>query len=160
MLMTKIANKLRTHGEKVLLLNYADEQILEHEDFDHSYQYSVNESFSKVRNLRDLINSKNLRKENYGYDYIMMELPAIIYNDYPMELIQQVDASLLILKGSSSWNKADESTAFPVSIEEVTLIALYPFLRSALECNLQAIRRFLEESSKLGMCLSYLTEYC
>lgn len=115
LLMTKIANKLRTHGEKVLLLNYADEQILEHEDFDHSYQYSVNESFSKVRNLRDLINSKNLRKENYGYDYIMMELPAIIYNDYPMELIQQVDASLLILKGSSSWNKADESALANIS---------------------------------------------
>lgn len=109
LIMTKIANKLRTYGEKVLLLNYDNDNLTEQEDFDHVYQYNVSESFSEIKNLRDLINSKNLRKENYGYDYILMELPAIIYNDYPMELVQQVDASLLVLKGSSSWSKADES---------------------------------------------------
>lgn len=115
LIMTKIANKLRTYGEKVLLLNYDNDKLTEQEDFDHVYQYNVSESFSEIKNLRDLINSKNLRKENYGYDYILMELPAIIYNDYPMELIQQVDASLLVLKGSSSWSKADESAFANIS---------------------------------------------
>ncbi|HOI32266.1 MAG TPA: hypothetical protein PLC47_05835, partial [Bacteroidales bacterium] len=59
--------------------------------------------------IKDLISNHILRKENYDYDYIFLEIPSIIYHDYPLELMNKVDASLMLLKSSSKWNKADES---------------------------------------------------
>jgi polysaccharide biosynthesis transport protein len=106
---SKIANKLRTYGEKVLLLNYSgNESDLQVDDYNLSYNYPVKENFSEIRNLRDLIDSKILRRDNFLYDYILLEIPSIIFHSFPMELIQQVDASLLVIKGTSSWSKADE----------------------------------------------------
>lgn len=107
-LINKVANKLRTYGDKVLVLNYTDSPTEEvNDDFNMSYQYPIRENFSEIRNLRDLINSHILRRDNYQYDYMLLEIPAIIFHTFPMELIQQVDASLLIVKASNSWSKAD-----------------------------------------------------
>ncbi|MDO8898503.1 MAG: LysM peptidoglycan-binding domain-containing protein [Bacteroidales bacterium] len=106
---TKIANKLRTYGDKVLLLNYSgNESDSDVNDYNLAYNYQLNENFSEIKNLRDLIDSNSLRRDNFLYDYILLEIPSIIFHSFPMELIHQVDASLLVIKGTSSWNKADE----------------------------------------------------
>ncbi|KAF0128763.1 MAG: hypothetical protein FD155_2973 [Bacteroidetes bacterium] len=107
-LTTKIANKLRTYGEKVIVLNYADNKEGEPiNDYNLAYNYTIKENFSEVKNLKELIDSNILRRENYLYDYILIEIPSIIFHAFPMELIQQVDASVLIVKATNSWNKAD-----------------------------------------------------
>lgn len=107
-LISKIANKLRTYGDKVLILNYSDQRGENaDEDYNLSYNYPVNENFSEVRNLKELIDSNILRRDNYLYDYILLEIPSVIFHSFPMELIQKVDASLLVIKSSNSWNKAD-----------------------------------------------------
>lgn len=107
-LINKVANKLRTYGEKVLVLNYTDNPREESvDDYNMSYQYPIRDNFSEIRNLRDLIDSNILRRDNYQYDYMLLEIPAIIFHSFPMELIQQVDASLLIVKAGNSWSKAD-----------------------------------------------------
>ncbi|MDA3943867.1 MAG: LysM peptidoglycan-binding domain-containing protein [Bacteroidetes bacterium] len=105
----KIANKLRTYGEKVLVLNFYNEHDLQadEEDFNMNYPYQIKENFVKAASLKDIVDKGILRKENYPYDYIFLEIPSIIFNDYPMELMQDIDASLMILKASSRWNKAD-----------------------------------------------------
>jgi polysaccharide biosynthesis transport protein len=106
---TKIANKLRTYGDKVLLLNYSgNESDNDVNDYNLAYNYPLNEKFSEIKNLRDLIDSNSLRRDNFLYDYILLEIPSIIFHSFPMEIIQQADASLLVIKGTSSWNKADE----------------------------------------------------
>jgi hypothetical protein len=106
----KLANKLRTYGEKVLVLNYKSNDDIEsdQDDFNLTYPYQIAENFAKATSLKDLISDHILRKENYLYDYIFLEIPSIIYHDYPLELMQEVDASLMLLKSSSKWNKADE----------------------------------------------------
>lgn len=110
-LTSKIANKLRTYGEKVIVLNYADNKEGEPvNDYNLAYNYQIKDNFSEVKNLRELIDSNILRRENYLYDYILIEIPSIIFHAFPMELIQQVDASVLIVKATNSWNKADASS--------------------------------------------------
>lgn len=106
----KIANKLRTYGDKVLVLNYSNgEYQPEEEDFNFTFNYQIKEDFAKVNSLKDLINSNTLRKDNYQYDYILLEIPSIVSHNYPMELMQDVDAAILMLKSSSHWNKSDKS---------------------------------------------------
>ncbi len=107
-LISKIANKLRTYGEKVIVLNYSENAESEAvNDYNLAYNYSIKDNFSEVKNIKELIDSKILRKDNYLYDYILIEIPSIIFHAFPMELIQQVDASLLVVKATNSWNKAD-----------------------------------------------------
>lgn len=107
----KLANKLRTYGEKVMVLNYNNtlDYETDQQDFNLTYPYEIAEDFAKASTIKDLISNHILRKENYVYDYIFLEIPSIIYHDYPLELMNEVDASLMLLKSSSKWNKADES---------------------------------------------------
>lgn len=107
-LISKIANKLRTYGEKALMLNYANGKPSEEEnDYNLAYNYPIKDNFSEVKNLKELIDSNILRRDNYEYDYILIEIPAIIYHSFPMDLVQQVDASVLVVKANNSWSKAD-----------------------------------------------------
>jgi uncharacterized protein involved in exopolysaccharide biosynthesis/LysM repeat protein len=104
----KIANKLRTYGEKVLILNYAsDGSETEDADYNFSYNYPIRENFTEVTNIHELLDSHTLRRDNYQYDYIILEIPSVIHHDYPLELLQSTDVNLLILKSSSHWDKAD-----------------------------------------------------
>jgi polysaccharide biosynthesis transport protein len=105
----KIANKLRTYGEKVLQLNYKSHEANSDYDDDYnlSYSYKINDNFVEVKDLQELMQGNVLRRENYNYDYILLELPSIMYHSYPMALMQNVDVSLLVIKASSQWDKAD-----------------------------------------------------
>jgi uncharacterized protein involved in exopolysaccharide biosynthesis/LysM repeat protein len=108
-LTARLANKLRTYGEKVLVLNYREEADIDNTDFNLNYNYEINDNFAEIRNLKELINSNILRRDNYSYDYIFIEIPSIIFHRYPIELMHQVDASMMVLKATSHWNKADIS---------------------------------------------------
>lgn len=105
----RLANKLRTYGEKVLVLNYREEADIDNTDFNLNYNYEINDNFAEIRNLKELINSNILRRDNYSYDYIFIEIPSIIFHRYPIELMHQIDASIMVLKATSHWNKADIS---------------------------------------------------
>jgi len=111
LLSHKIANKLRTYGEKVMILNYTSELTLEShdEDFNMDYPYDIKGDFVKASSLKDLIDRNILRLENYAYDYIFLEIPSIVFNSYPLELMHDIDASLMIIKSNNKWNKADKS---------------------------------------------------
>jgi uncharacterized protein involved in exopolysaccharide biosynthesis/LysM repeat protein len=106
-LTSRIANKLRTYGEKVLVLNYREDSELEDTDNNMNYNYEINDNFAEISNLKELINSNILRRDNYSYDYIFIEIPSIIFHSYPIELMHQVDVSMMVLKATSHWNKAD-----------------------------------------------------
>jgi len=107
-LASKIANKLRTYGEKVLILNYAsDGSSSSDEDYNFSYSYPIRENFTEISNIHELLDSHTLRRDNYQYDYIILEIPSVIHHDYPLELLQTTDVNLLVLKSSSHWDKAD-----------------------------------------------------
>ena len=109
---TTIANqlikKLRSFGEKVLYLNYSleKEQTIE-EDFNYTITYNIDNRFVEIKNIQELLISKYLRKDNYKYDYIFLEIPSIIFNSYPLELINSVDVALLVVKATDHWKNAD-----------------------------------------------------
>ncbi len=109
---TTIANqlikKLRSFGEKVLYLNYSLEkdQTVD-EDFNYAITYNIDNRFVEIKNIQELLISKYIRKDNYKYDYIFLEIPSIILNSYPLELINSVDVALLVVKATDHWKNAD-----------------------------------------------------
>jgi len=122
----KIINRLREMGHSILFANYSkdDSQEVE-EDFNYSYTYPVNNNFIDISTLPELINGKNIRKENYPYDYIFIELPSIVYNNYPLKLIGLANSILYIVSASSNLKKADRtalSTFDEVSLKKPMVI--------------------------------------
>jgi len=109
LLTKKIIDKFTTYGEKVLYLNYSydntDNQIDEAND--NYLFYKIRNNFSEIKDFNELINTKYLRQRNYEYDYIFVEIPAIIYHTYPLELMKSFDISLLFVKANHRWQKAD-----------------------------------------------------
>ena len=44
-----------------------------------------------------------------SYDYIIIEVPSLINNAYPIDLIQKFDIALLVVRANRSWTDADKT---------------------------------------------------
>jgi len=100
------------------ILGYPDPRI----DFDNSflsdvrsylepseyYTYTINEQFYKAKNYKDLLEQNNV-KLDFTPDYVIIELPPIIYNNYPTELFTHSDIDILICRSNRLWSEADQS---------------------------------------------------
>lgn len=106
----KIINRMRSMGDKILFLNYKEEETsMEEEDFNYTYRYEIKNNFIDVTNLQELMDNRYLRKNNTAYDYIFLELPSIIYHTYPIKLLSEVDLALFVIKSSNRFAKADKT---------------------------------------------------
>lgn len=115
---TELIKKLRSYGENVLFLNYTKEGVVNDEDLDSTIMYDLDNKFVETKHINELLVSKYLRQDNYKYDYIFLELPALVYNSYPLELMNSIDVSILITRATDHWRKADISAL--KTMEEVT----------------------------------------
>ena len=105
----KIVNRLREIGDSVLYLNYSfDDEAAKDEDYNFSYTYNIKDNFIDIKDFSELIGEKALRKSNSKYSYVFLEIPSIIYNSYPINLLQQVDFAFYVLQASSQMTKADK----------------------------------------------------
>lgn len=107
-LTTNLIRKLREYGEKVLYLNYEKESGEESdEDLNYTFKYKIDNKFVEIKHINELLKAQYIRQENYKYDYIFLEIPSIIYNSIPLDLVETVDLSILVMKASDRWQKAD-----------------------------------------------------
>jgi len=60
-------------------------------------------------NPDDIVNLKSLINDN-SKSHIILEVPSLIMNDYPSEIISTFDFVFLVCKSSREWNKADKKT--------------------------------------------------
>ncbi len=125
LLSQKMASRLRSFGDSVLMLNYEDQGISD--DYNYSYNYKIKDNFIDVSNLQELMSDSSfLRKDNKAYDYIFLEIPSIIYNIYPIKLINQADLSLYVIKANSKLTKADKTAlaTFDEVVEQKPFVVL------------------------------------
>jgi hypothetical protein len=100
------------------LLGYPDPRI----DFNNSflsdvtsyldpseyYPYAINEQFYKAKDYKDLLEQNNI-KLDFTPDYVIIELPPIIFNNYPTELFTHSDIDVLICRSNRLWSEADQT---------------------------------------------------
>ena len=70
--------------------------------------YKNNDAFLKAGNFYDLIvqNGFHLQSEP---DIVIIELPSILYNAYPADLIADADVPILVCRSNRAWSDADQS---------------------------------------------------
>lgn len=107
----KIIKSLENTGEKILFFNYTKDKLSNiSENNNQKITYTINNKFYETKNIGDLFNKKSIREENYKYDYIFVEIPSLIFNPIPIDLMSSVDLPLLFVNANHHWKKADISS--------------------------------------------------
>ena len=80
--------------------NYLDES--EH------FSYTTNNKFLNAINYTDILEQNNIVID-YTPDFVIIEIPALIFNNYPSELLNNADLDILVCRSNRVWSDADET---------------------------------------------------
>jgi succinoglycan biosynthesis transport protein ExoP len=69
--------------------------------------YHVDESYYSISNAADLLIG-NGYNPTFSPDYILVELPPILYFPYPAGLVSSSDLSIMVCRSNRSWSEADQ----------------------------------------------------
>jgi polysaccharide biosynthesis transport protein len=70
--------------------------------------YHVDESYYSIRNAEDLLSGTQFNP-TFRPDYILVELPPILYFPYPTGLVSSADLSIMVCRSNRSWSDADKA---------------------------------------------------
>jgi capsular polysaccharide biosynthesis protein len=111
-----LVEKLRATGSKVLFLkplerNSPEEDRLRFTSFDRStlawdFEYAVPDNFVSVRDITELI--RNYTFLIKGYHFLVVELPALLTQEFPLEMVRSGHLSVLTTRASRNWTRADQ----------------------------------------------------
>lgn len=77
-------------------------------DSDEYVTYSLDNKFYGSKNYSDILIKHNISLD-FTPDYVIIELPALIYNNYPTELITQSDLGILVCRSNRVWSDSDQT---------------------------------------------------
>ncbi len=113
---SRITEKLRVTGSKVLFIK--PQESRNPNDFQSQFQrfgtvsdawdfeYEVPDNFLIIRNINELL--RNFTFLTKGYQFIFIELPALLANEYPSSMVNSGNLSIVVGRASRTWNRADE----------------------------------------------------
>lgn len=72
------------------------------------YQYyTVNERFFKTKDYTEILELNNISL-SFTPDVVLIELPSLVYNNYPCELVANADMSVLVCRANRLWAESDQ----------------------------------------------------
>ena len=103
-----LAQKLCELGHKVLHISY-DELHLDIANKNYKkITYNINDQLYNIGSFNEFDESS--RKINTNtFDFILVELPAIMQNPFPVELFAKTDHSFLVVRANRAWTEADSN---------------------------------------------------
>jgi LysM repeat protein len=153
-----LIDRLRATDERVLAINYRfeDGYADENNDYNYSYTYTINNHFIEVESISELLGERNLRQDNYVYDYILLELPSIVHHAYPINLMKSIDIPILFVNATDHWRKSDIKALENLSLvtKNTPMVVLNNAELFALE---DIIKDFSRLHSKKGGIWRWLT---
>lgn len=76
--------------------------------------YSVNSDYFSVKDYSDLLRINSFEMKDRP-DYVLIELPPILYYSYPNELVSSADLAVLVCRANRIWQEADGTALRNVS---------------------------------------------
>ena len=141
-----LIDRLRATDERVLSINYRfeDGYSNENDDFNYSYTYTIDNHFIEVESINELLGARNLRQDNYIYDYILLELPSIVHHAYPINLMKSIDIPILFVNATDHWRKSDVK-----ALENLMLVTKNKPLVVLNNAELFALEDIIKDFSRL-----------
>jgi capsular polysaccharide biosynthesis protein len=100
--MESLVNKMRQADTKVLQINSANSSSLQNHPDD--IEYSISAKLLEINHLQDLFPTTI---DMTQYDYILLEVPALLSAKIPTTILKEVDITLLTLRANRSWSETD-----------------------------------------------------
>jgi hypothetical protein len=73
---------------------------------DEYFYYTVDEPFYSAKSYTDIMDQNNFYL-SYIPDYVIVELPPVLYYPYPVELMAGADVPILVCRSNRNWSDAD-----------------------------------------------------
>jgi hypothetical protein len=70
--------------------------------------YHVDEGYYSIRNAEDLLVSSQYNP-TFTPDFILVELPPLLYFPYPAGLVSSSDLSIMVCRSNRAWSEADQN---------------------------------------------------
>ena len=71
-------------------------------------RYNVNDQFYKCGSYKEILEQNNL-SISYVPDYVIIEIPSVLYYPYPAGLLSNADMPILVCRSNRNWSEADQS---------------------------------------------------
>ena len=142
-----LIDRLRATDERVLSINYRFEDGYGNlnDDYNYSYTYTIDNHFIEIESIGELLGDKNLRQDNYVYDYILFELPSIVHHAYPINLMNSIDIPILFVNATDHWRKSDIK-----ALENLKLVTKNEPLVVLNNAELYALEDIIKDFSRLN----------
>jgi len=134
-LITSLLQKMNVFGYNCLFLTY--DNIIP--DGFKYVKYAVKNNFQSIERIEEFSDEVKT-SEIKNFDFIFVEIPGIINENYPILLLKNVDKLFFVLRANRSWDKADDN-----ALKE--LLSFGP--KSAPQILLNGVQ-FLEMETLLG----------
>jgi len=72
------------------------------------FEYNVNEKFYSVKNYTEIL-EQNAFDLAFVPDYVIIELPPILYFPYPVALVSDADIPIMVCRSNRVWSHADQA---------------------------------------------------
>jgi polysaccharide biosynthesis transport protein len=77
---------------------------------DEYFEYDINENYHRTNNYKELLTNNN-HSLSFIPDYILIEIPPVLYYPYPSGLVASIDLPLLVCRANRVWSSADQDCA-------------------------------------------------
>jgi len=74
---------------------------------DNFFEYEINQGYHLIRDYKELL-IKNDYSLSFIPDYVLIEIPSILYYPYPTDLVASVDLPLMVCRANRVWSQADQ----------------------------------------------------
>jgi polysaccharide biosynthesis transport protein len=102
---SKLADKLRKEGTKILYVNYDSSSETWRQKGSHDITYKNNLQFLKSGKIENLLPEQVII--NKDTEVVFLEIPSILHNQYPLKLIRDFDMAVLMVRANREWAEAD-----------------------------------------------------
>ncbi|MEM8846988.1 MAG: hypothetical protein AAGD17_07805 [Bacteroidota bacterium] len=103
-----LLDKLCELDYKILHITYDDEDL---ELRSANYQklvYPISDQLYKISNVKEFDESGHIK--DFGvFDFILLEIPGIIRNPFPVKLASTMDYTFLVTRANRAWSEADSN---------------------------------------------------
>jgi LysM repeat protein len=78
------------------------------------FEYDINQDYYAVNDYRDIMKHNGF-DESHSPDYVLIEIPPIVYYPYPEGLVKNVHTPLMVCRANRSWTTADREALENIS---------------------------------------------
>ncbi|NVO19545.1 MAG: LysM peptidoglycan-binding domain-containing protein [Bacteroidetes bacterium] len=83
------------------------------------HDYQVDQEYYSVKDYKDILRNNNIEL-SYVPDFVLIEIPPILYYPYPAGLVSGINMPLMVCRANRSWSHADAEAL--ENIKKVTTI--------------------------------------